>query len=134
MANHNIYTHMYFMSPPTFDILNIQTWKVKMSMYLKALGIHVYFATIKNSCCLNGKNLEANVKAIHALKSTLNDEYLFKIANFDSAFVVWNTIVSLDEQKQYYAGSDSDDGSDASNMYYMVQGDNPLEVNSESRA
>ena len=76
------------MSPPTFDILNIQTWKVKMSMYLKALGIHVYFATIKNSYCLNGKNLKANAKAIHALKSTLNDEYLSRVSNFDLAFIV----------------------------------------------
>ena len=40
---------MDFMPPPTFDILNIQTWKVKMSIYLKALEIHVYFATIKDS-------------------------------------------------------------------------------------
>jgi len=48
---------MDFMSPPTFDILNIQTWKVKMSLYLKALGIHVYFATIKDAYCLNGKHL-----------------------------------------------------------------------------
>ena len=47
-----------------------------MSMYLKAIGIHVYFVTIKYSYCLNGKNLEANAKAIHALKLTLNDEYL----------------------------------------------------------
>ena len=37
---------MDFMSPPTFDILNIQTWKVKMSLYLKGLGIHVYLATV----------------------------------------------------------------------------------------
>ena len=44
-----------------------------MLMYLKALGIHVYLATIKNSYYLNGKHLEANAKAIHALKSTLND-------------------------------------------------------------
>ena len=72
---------------------------LKMSLYLKALGIHVYFATIKDSYCLNGKNLEANAKAIHALKSTLNDEYLSRVANFDLAFVVWNTIVSLGEQK-----------------------------------
>ena len=79
---------MNFMSPPTFDILNIQTWKVKMSLYLKALGIHVYFATIKDAYCLNGKHLEANEKAIHALKSTLNDEYLCRVANFDSAFIV----------------------------------------------
>ena len=88
---------MDFMSPPTFDILNIQTWKVKMSIYLKALGIHVYFATIKESYCLNGKNLEANAKAIPALKSTLNDDYLYRVANFDSAFVVWNIIISLGE-------------------------------------
>ena len=53
---------MDFVTPLMFDILNIQTWKVKMSMYLKALGIHVYLATIKDSYCLNGKNLEANKK------------------------------------------------------------------------
>ena len=97
-----------------------------MSLYLKALGIHVYYATIKDSYCLNGKHLEANAKAIHALKSTLNDEYLSRVSNIDSAFVVWNTIISLDEQEQYYAGSDSDVGSDASNVCYMVQRDNPL--------
>jgi len=33
-------------------------------MYIKALGIYVYFATIKNSYFTNGKNLEANAKAI----------------------------------------------------------------------
>ena len=68
-----------------------------MSMYLKALGIHVCFATIKDSYFLNGKYLKANAKAIHAIKSTLNDDYLFRVANFDSAFVVWNTLVSLSE-------------------------------------
>ena len=92
---------MDFMIPPMFDILNIQTWKVKMSMYLKALGIHAYLATIKDSYFSNSKYLEADSKAIHALKSTLNEEYLSRVSNFDSTFVVWNTIVSLDEQKQY---------------------------------
>ena len=53
-------------------------------MYLKALGILVYFATIKNSYFLDGKYLEVNAKAIHAHKSTLNDEYLSRVANFDS--------------------------------------------------
>ena len=90
------------MSPPTFNILNIQTWKVKMSLYLKALGIHVYFVTIKYSYYLNGKHLEANTKAIHTLKLTLNDEYLSRVSNFDSAFIIWNTLISLDEQMQYY--------------------------------
>ena len=60
---------MDFMSPPTFDILDIQIWKVKMSLYLKALGIHVYLATTNNSYCLNGNNFEANAKALHAIKS-----------------------------------------------------------------
>ena len=95
---------MDFMTPPIFDILNLQTWKAKMSIYVKALGIYVYFTTIKDSYFLNSKNLEANAKVIHALKSTLNDDYLCRVANLDSAFVVWNTIISLDEQEQYYAG------------------------------
>ena len=47
---------MDFMSPLMFDILNIQTWKVKMSMYHKALGIHIYLATIKDSYNLNSKS------------------------------------------------------------------------------
>ena len=79
---------MDFMSPPLFDILHFQNWKIKMSIYLKALGIHVYFVTIKDSYFINGKYLEANTKANHAIKSTLNDEYLSRVANFDSAFVV----------------------------------------------
>ena len=54
---------MDFMIPPMFDILNIKTWKVKMFMYLQSLGIHIYFATIKDSYLINGKNLEANAKA-----------------------------------------------------------------------
>ena len=63
-----------------------------MSMYLKALGIHIYLATIKDSYLLNGKHIEANTKVLHALRSTLNDEYLSRVANFDLAFVVWNTL------------------------------------------
>ena len=122
---------MDFMSPPTFDILNIQIWKVKMSLYLKALGIHVYLATTNDSYVNNSKNSEANAKALNALKS-LNDDYLSRVANLDLAFVVWNTLLSLGEKDQYYAGSDSDVGSDTSNACYMVQGDNPLEVTTES--
>ena len=74
-----------------------------------------YFATTRDSYCLNGNNIEPNAKAIHALRSTLNDVYLSRVANLDSTFVVWNTIISLGEKEQYYAGSDSDVGSDTSN-------------------
>ena len=100
-----------------------------MSMYLKAFGIHVYLAIIKES--YNGKYLEANAKALHVLKSTLNNKYLSRVSNFNSAFIVWNTLISLDEQMQYYKEIDLDEGSDASNMCYMVQGDDTLEVNSD---
>ena len=123
---------MDFMSPPMFDIVNIHIWKAKMSLYLKTLGYHVYLAITKNDYCLNGKNFEANAKALHALKSTLNDEYLSRVFNIDSAFVAWNIITSLGEKDLYYARSDSDVGSDTSNKCYMVQGDNPLEVTTES--
>ena len=59
-----------------------------MSLYLKALGIHVYLVTTKESYIVNGKYHEANAKAIYALKLTLNDDYLSRISNFDSAFIV----------------------------------------------
>jgi len=67
-------------------------------MYLKALRIHVYFATIKDSFFINGKHFEANAKALHVLKSTLNDDYLSTVSNIDSAFVLWNTLCSLRKQ------------------------------------
>ena len=54
-----------------------------MSMYLKALGIHFYFAAIKDLYFINGKNFEADAKAIHALKPTLNDDYLSRVTNIE---------------------------------------------------
>ena len=55
---------MDFMTPPLFDILDFQNWKVKMFMCLKALGIHVYLVTIKDPYFINDKYLEANAKDI----------------------------------------------------------------------
>ena len=92
------------MSPPTFDILNIQTWKVKMSLFLKALGIHVYLATTNDSY---SKNFEANAKAIHALKSTLNDEYLSRISSIDPVFVILRALSSLLVNKRHMMRRDS---------------------------
>ena len=39
---------MGFIAPPIFDILNFQNQKVKMSLYLKALGIHAILPQPKN--------------------------------------------------------------------------------------
>ena len=73
-------------------------------LHLKALGIHVYLTTIKESYFVNCKHLEVITKALNVLKSILNDDYLFRVSNFDSAFVVWNTLVSLGEQKHITRG------------------------------
>ena len=79
---------MDFMTPPIFDVSNINVWKLKMSMYLKTLGMHVYLATIKKSYLGNNKHIEANAQALDALKQTLSTEYLMMISHCDSAFAV----------------------------------------------
>ena len=93
-----------------------------MSMYLKALGIHVYFFTIKDSYFINGKHLETNAKAIHALKLTLNNDYLSRVSNIESAFIVWNTLISLGEQMQNDKERDSDHESDTSDVLHGPKG------------
>ena len=48
---------MDFMTPPMFDVSNIDVWKLKMSMYLKILGMHVYLATTKKFYLGNNKHM-----------------------------------------------------------------------------
>ena len=57
------------------------------------------------------KYLKANAKAIHALKLTLNNDQLPRISNIDSAFVVWNTLISLGKQIPNNMEIDLDQGS-----------------------
>ena len=42
---------MDFLAPPMYDVTNIDMWKLKMSAYLKSLGLHVYLATTKKLSC-----------------------------------------------------------------------------------
>ena len=63
---------MDFMSPPMFDVSNIDVWKLKMSIYLKTLGMLVYLATTKKSYLDNDKHIEPNAQALKALRPTLN--------------------------------------------------------------
>jgi len=88
---------MDFLSPPIYDVSNIDLWKFKMSAYLKALGLHVYLATTKKSYFGNNKYLGANAQALDALKHTLSKDHLYLISHCDSAFVVWNTFTSPKE-------------------------------------
>ena len=51
---------MDFLTPLMFDVSNINVWKIKMSMYLKTLGMYVYLTTTKKSYLDNNKHIEAN--------------------------------------------------------------------------
>ena len=73
------------LSPPMFDVSNIDTWKFRMSMYLKTLGLHVFLAATKKCYLGNRNHIGANAQALEALRSTLNKEYLMLVSNCDSA-------------------------------------------------
>ena len=66
-----------------------------MRMYLKTLGMHVYFATTKRSYLGNDKYIEANAQALDALKHSLSKDYLSMVSHCDSAFAVWNTLIII---------------------------------------
>ena len=59
-----------------------------MSVYLQALGSHVYLATIKKFYLGNDKYIEANTQALEALRHTLRKDDLSIISHCDSTFIV----------------------------------------------
>ena len=65
---------MDFMTPTMFDVSSIDVWKLKMSMYLKILGMHVYLAAIRKSYLGNSKHIEANAQDLMALRNILSKE------------------------------------------------------------
>ena len=79
---------MYYLAPPMFDVSNIDMWKLKMSMYLKTLGMHVYLTATKKSYLCNSKHIKANAQALEALRSTLSKDYLMTVSHCDPAFAV----------------------------------------------
>jgi len=60
------------MTPPMYDVTNIDMWKYKMSIYLKILGMHVYLTTIKKSYFDNDKYIKTNAQALDALRHTFS--------------------------------------------------------------
>ena len=79
-------------------------------MYLKTLGLHVFLAATKKSYLGNSKHIEANAQALMALRSTLNKEYLCLVSHCDSAFAVWNTLISPELQKTNHVEMESSGG------------------------
>ena len=107
------------LSPPMFDVSNIDMWKCRMSMYLKTLGLYVFLTATKKSYLSNSKHIEANAQALEALRCTLNKEYLCMVSHCDSAFVVWNTLTSLALQKTNHVEMESS-GGESEQKCYMV--------------
>ena len=93
---------MDYLAPPMFDVSNIDMWKHRMSMYLKILGLHVFLAATNKFYLVNSKHIEANAQALEALRCTLNKEYLMLVSHCDSAFTVWNTLISPKLQTTKY--------------------------------
>ena len=79
---------MDYLSPPMYDVSNIDMWKFKMSSYLKDLDLHVYLTTTKKSYFDNNKYIEANAQALIALKQSQSKNYLSMISHCDFAFAV----------------------------------------------
>ena len=102
-----------------------------MSMYLKTLGMHVHLSATKKSYLDNSKQIESNAQALEALRSTLNKEYLSVISHCDSAFAVWDTVTSPKFQTPKYVEEKSS-GDESEQHCCMVQGNDSLEVNSDT--
>ena len=90
-------------SLPKLDGLNLPTWKVKMTLFLKSLGARVTKAISKEFVKAYGdektwskviaKAYEVNTKAQYALTPALNDDDLSCVTNYKSAFEVWNDLI-----------------------------------------
>ena len=91
----------------------------------------VYLTTTKELNLLKRKSFEVNAKAIYALKLSLNNNYLSRVTDLDSAFTVWNTLISLGEKTTNEKENDSEEEGDTSDMCFMLQGNDSLDVNSE---
>jgi len=122
---------MDHLAPPMFDVSNIDIWKLRMSTYLKALGLHVYLAITKKTYFGNAKYIETNAQALDALKYTLSKDYLSLISHCDSAFTVWNTLTSPELQTTNFMEKSNRDESEQA--CYMVQWNNSLEVHSDTQ-
>ena len=60
--------------------------------------IACHLAITEKSYLGNDKHLEANTQALHALRQTFSKEHLFIVSHCDYAFVVWNTLISPEQQ------------------------------------
>ena len=65
-----------------------------MSCHLKALGLKVYQATIKESYSNDSKHRKANALALKTLRASLDKDLLHVFAHYDLTFAVWSILTS----------------------------------------
>ena len=123
---------MDFMTPPSFDPSNIDIWKYRMSMYLKTLGLHVFLAATKRCYLGDSNHIGANAQALEAIRSTLPKDYLMCVSNFGSAFAVWNKLTTTTTSKLQLPIQEEESSGESNSQCFMVQGNDSLEVHSET--
>ena len=102
-------------------------------MYLKTLGLHVFLAATKKCYLCNSNHIGANAQALEAIRSTLPKEYLLLASNFDSAFAVWNMLTTTTTSKLQLPIQPEESSGESDSQCLMVQGNDSLEVQSETQ-
>ena len=115
-----------------FDISRLDIWKAKMSCYLKTLGLYVFLAATKKCYLGNRNHIGANAQVLEAIRSTLSKEYLLVVSNFDSAFAVWNKLTTSTSKLQLPIQPEDESSGESESQCLMVQGNDSLEVHSET--
>ena len=116
-----------------FDIFRLDVWKVMMSCYLKTLGLHVFLTATKKCYLGNSNHIGANAQALEAIRSTLSKKHLMLVSNLDSAFAVWNKLTTTTTSKLQLPIQPEESSGESDSQCYMVQGNDSLEVHSESQ-
>ena len=101
-------------------------------MCLKTLGLHVFLAATKKCYLGNYKHIGANAQALEAIRSTLSKEYLLRVSNIDSAFAVWNMLTTTTTSKLQLQIQPEESSGESDSQCFMIQGNDSLEVQSES--
>ena len=91
----------------------------------------MFFLPLPRNPLGNSKHIEANALALEAIRSTLNKDYLMLVSNYDSTFSVWNKLTSSKLQTPNFMEDESSGESEP--QCFMVQGNDSLEVSSESQ-
>ena len=95
--------------------------------------MHVFLAATKKCYLGNCIHLGANAQALEAIRSTLSKEYLLHVSNIDSAFAVWNLLTTTTTSELQEQIQEEESSGESDSQCFMVQGNDSLEVQSETQ-